>query len=93
MGWARRTRPGHRCDLAVRENSFGHMVEGAAKLGDLYRCPDCRALWRSARACDLCDRHGPGPHRGQHTVGIIWRPATFWQRLARRRTINDRVKC
>jgi hypothetical protein len=52
--------------------------------GDLWRCHDCGRLWRVGWACDACD-YRPGPHGGMHTVGCVWRPARFWQRLRYRR--------
>jgi hypothetical protein len=37
-------------------------------LGDLWRCDDCRRLWRIADACDHCDRTG-AQHLGVCTTG------------------------
>jgi hypothetical protein len=47
--------------------------------GDLWRCDGCGRLWQ----CDWCDQYGDGgpPHRGMHAMGVVWRPATWWQRL------------
>lgn len=57
--------------------------EPDGRIGDLWRCDTCRALWRIGDACDVCDRHGGWrpPHLGGHALGIAWRPATLWQRL------------
>lgn len=51
------------------------------RLDDLWRCDECRMLWRVARACDLCDLIGGQHQSGQHAVGWKWRPARWWQRL------------
>lgn len=56
------------------------------RLGDLWRCGDCHKLWRVGRACGYCDAYGTQPHGGQHAVGLRWRHATLWQRIAHRRS-------
>jgi hypothetical protein len=57
------------------------VVDGAE--GDLWRCDECRELWRVAEACDYCDEHGPVSHAhiGPHSFGGLWRPARLWQRI------------
>lgn len=91
----------HRCDQPMREAVYrypsmiiggeGELVEHReqvpdGRLGDLWRC-SCGALWRIGDVCDPCDRLGGGiPHAGGHAMGVIWRPATFWQRLRHLRT-------
>jgi hypothetical protein len=42
------------------------------RLGDLWRCDDCRKPWRVGRACATCDGYG-------------WRPATLWLRIKHRK--------
>jgi len=51
------------------------------RLGDLWRCDDCRKLWRVGRACDACELYGTHPGGGQCMVGLKWRPAGLWQRI------------
>jgi hypothetical protein len=77
--WVQRTdrRAAHRCPVP-RSGSLG---SPDGDLGDLWRCDDCRTLWRIGDGCDTCDRYGPAPHPGTHAVGQAWRPATWWQRL------------
>jgi hypothetical protein len=53
----------------------------AGQIGELWRCPGCRRLWRIAHACNTCDAGSRMPHRGAHRVGVMWRPATLGQRL------------
>lgn len=70
--WIRRARPvseQHRC-----------LTPNVATRGDLWRCGECRRLWRYADACDVCDRYGRVPHGGMCTVGDLWRPPKLWQR-------------
>jgi hypothetical protein len=55
------------------------------KQGDLWRCDQCERLWRVGDACDACDWYGDSPHPGMCTLGLVWRPATLWQRLRYRR--------
>jgi hypothetical protein len=58
------------------------------RLGDLWRCDDCRKLWRVALACDVCELYGD--HRGgQCRVGLKWRAATLRQRFKYRNRIGD----
>lgn len=67
MTWVRRQQPKHRCEPPVigKQQPFS---PPAGRLGDLWRCDTCAALWRIA---------DPGP-------GICineWRPATIWQSI------------
>lgn len=77
MTWVRRIddEP-HRCD-APR----GRFNSPEGQEGDLWRCDECRTLWRIDLACDLCRRYGEWPHRGMHTTGLAWTYASLWQRL------------
>ncbi len=61
-------------------------------LGDLWRCPGCKALWRIGRACTYCDTWGARPHPGLHDAGAMWLPATLWQRVMARlfQPVGDR---
>ena len=60
-------------------HKFGDVVDG--ERNDLWRCPDCRKLWRIGYACAACEQYGYGNHGGQHVVGDAWLPATGWQRF------------
>lgn len=85
MTWIRQTDPrrAHTCSPPQSEPPFGR-PHGA--YGDLWRCDDCRTLWRIGHACQVCDRYGEAlPHRGGHAVGNAWHPATLWQRLANKK--------
>jgi hypothetical protein len=62
-----------------------HATEVNGRQGDLWRCDRCGRLWRVASACDACDWYGSRPHPGMCTLGLVWRPATLWQRLRYRR--------
>lgn len=74
MSWVRHDMTdAHRCQHRP-PTSDGH-------LGDLWRCGECKKLWRIGKACYICDAYGSGPHPGQHAVGYKWWPATLWQRL------------
>jgi hypothetical protein len=82
MSWVRRSNPSeHRC--AVPSGSFG----GAdGRRGDLWRCDECRRLWRVDTACDACFvLRTDQPHAGQHQVGLTWRFASAWERFRYRR--------
>lgn len=82
MTWIKRAQPpAHVCEPPSRiERGYVGVPSGA--VGDLWRCDDCRALWRVSDACDLCDLAGEWPMRdGHHVVGSTWRRATLWQRL------------
>lgn len=87
----------HRCERPMREvvyqippmlvaagqqvNTEHREVVPDGRIGDLWRCP-CGALWRIGDACDVCDRLGEWrAHPGYHTLGVVWRPATLWQRI------------
>lgn len=90
----------HCCDQPMREvvsqippqlvGSDGRPMElreqvPDGRVGDLWRCA-CGALWRIGHACDPCDRTGGRlPHAGGHAIGIVWRPATLWQRIRYRK--------
>jgi hypothetical protein len=85
MTWVEHTDPrtAHRCPVP-HEASLG---SPAGEHGDLWRCDDCGTLWRVGYACDICDRHrDDSPHFGGHTIGLEWRPATWWQRIRRWRS-------
>lgn len=77
MTWIRRVIPAHYCAPPGR----GVPAVPVAELDDLWRCQECRRLWRVGLACDWCDRYGDREHRGGHAMGAAWRPARFWQRL------------
>lgn len=78
IGWIRRAEPDkHQCP-APQAGSFDTPDGG---IGDLWRCPECRKLWRIAYACDACQAYGHLPHGGAHLVGYAWRLATGWQRF------------
>lgn len=71
--WIRRARTvpeQHRC-----------LTPSEASRGDLWRCGECRRLWRYGDACDVCDRYGRIPHDGMCRVGEMWRAPKIWQRL------------
>lgn len=94
----------HRCDWPVREvvYRFPSMVAKGGTVqehretvpdgqrGDLWRCLDCRALWRIEMGCDGCTWNGRC--RG-HYVGLIlrlvWMPARPWQRLRYRKLPSE----
>jgi hypothetical protein len=69
------------------------MPKGA--FGDVWRCDDCRRLWRIGASCDACDSVGQTggrcPRGGAHPRATAWRPARLWQRywysLTRRRPL------
>lgn len=74
-GWVRRQRDDveqHRCPFPA-----------ATAVGDLWRCHQCRTLWRVGEACDVCDAiGGRQPHHGMCAVGPNrWRRAYWLQRL------------
>ncbi|GIH07476.1 hypothetical protein Rhe02_55430 [Rhizocola hellebori] len=49
---------------------------------DLYRCDECRKLWRIGWACDICDYFGDhAGFGGGHKVGYRWRRARMSQRI------------
>lgn len=74
-----------RANMRTRHHCATPSWRGGA-LGDLWRCDQCRRLWRVAKACDVCDRRGTCVGRtGSHQVGYTWRPATFWQWITHRR--------
>lgn len=75
--WIRRAdaRTGHHCDPPT-----GSFDAPLGRRDDLWRC-NCGQLWRIGRACNPCEYYGHGNHRGLHTVGNAWRPATLGQRL------------
>jgi hypothetical protein len=57
-------------------------ITASGILGDLWRCGECRTLWRIGFACPICDNHGRMvPHVGWHPIGTLWRPAQFRHRL------------
>lgn len=74
---------GHVCGPPMRDT--GILGQASGRLGDLWRCDDCRKLWRVGRICDNCDFYGVHRGGGQHAVGLAWRPATVWQRIRNRR--------
>lgn len=82
MTWVRQAqRPAHTCNPPSR-TSVGYVGVPVGALGDLWRCDDCRRLWRIGHACDSCDRRKRAqPHAGGHAIGGAWRPATLWQRI------------
>lgn len=79
------TGPAHRPTGFVQSRLPLGDVDG--RLGDVWRCDDCRKLWRVGRACAVCDLYGEHAGGGSHVVGLRWRPATLWQRLRYRRTV------
>lgn len=96
MTWVQRAadRPvGHRCEPPFKPGPDPNwptlFSRPIGHLGDLWRCDDCRKLWRIGRACGWCDHYGDRPHRGGHEVGETWRPATLWQRIKYRRKRSD----
>ena len=59
--------------------------------GVVRRCPECNRLWRRAWACGACDTHGVEHSLrggGQCVDGLVWRPATWVQRLAWKRILS-----
>lgn len=80
MTWVRRaTSDPHACQPPTHG---GYALTPMGRLGDLWRCDDCGALWRIGDACDLCDWAGEWrAHDGGHALGVTWRPATLWQRI------------
>lgn len=82
MSWVHKTPVDtHECATPRSDGFLGCVV---GQYGDLWRCDDCGELWRVGYACDYCDRYGDNPHRGVHAVGVMWRPATWWQRWRNR---------
>lgn len=94
MPWVKRVNGAvwgrHSCPRPTTDPYYPHPAGPPAptypngELGDVWRCPGCRRLWRIAPACAPCDLFGfVGGHRygGQHMVGTSWRPATLAQRL------------
>jgi hypothetical protein len=97
MGWVHRTKPEHRCQPPMQDQTLQvpstSLTPGRpastltfttvpGALGDLWRCNHCRQLWGIGLACDICDHYGrPVPHSGTEVVGQRWRPATTWQRF------------
>lgn len=79
--WVRRaSQDTHQCPAPV--GSFGGPT---AARGDLWRC-GCGTLWRVGLACRTCEAYGNVyPHMGQHLVGKVWLPATWWQRIRYRK--------
>lgn len=80
MGWVRQAsaEERHACDLPTR----GFTFHPAGQPCDLYRCDECKKLWRIGKACDICDAYGGHSGvRGSCQVGVKWRPATLGQRL------------
>jgi hypothetical protein len=83
MTWVRRAgAPAHVCKPPRWD---GYVTSPAGELGDLWRCDDCRELWRVGRSCAACDAFGHSSHGGQCMVGLAWLPATLWQRIRNRR--------
>jgi hypothetical protein len=101
MTWVQHaTIPTHICAPPMREVIYalptsagderGEIIKHCAteidgEQGDLWRCDRCGRLWRVGDACDACDWYGSRPHPGMCTLGLVWRPATLWQRLRHRR--------
>ena len=94
MTWIRRAdTDGHACSPPMTEQfiksaalASGRVAvpgpgDVAGSIGDLWRCDQCRKLWRVGRACAYCDAYGNRLHHGWHAMGRQWRPATTWQRI------------
>jgi len=78
MGWVRHADPDrHRCPVPT----VGAFGAPAGEVGDLWRCGDCRTLWRIGLVCGWCDTRGIHEHPGGHAIGRAWRRAGIWQRL------------
>lgn len=83
MSWVRRrdAEQRHVCAVPVMTDSTGHTYP-AGRRHDLWRCDECRKLWRIGTRCDQCDpSDGRATHLGQHAVGDKWRPARPGQRI------------
>ena len=67
-------------DRRIPDGSAECHCTGCSRQGRVYG-----RLWRWADACDAHDRGGRNPHgnppHGLCTVGEMWRPATFGQRI------------
>jgi hypothetical protein len=56
------------------------------RVGDLWRCPDCRALWLIAMGCPSCTWGGRhGAHHPGWILHPVWMRARWWQRLIYRK--------
>lgn len=57
----------------------------------LWHCAVCRQLYIVTVACDYCHakRNTDEAHRGQHTVGVTWRPTYSWRDRRRWKKANQ----